>query len=674
MQGGRVVIHFGREITSKTDIKREWLVTNGMGGYAMGTINLTRTRTYHGFLVAATQPPTGRTMLLAGLDIWLDLQGYSIPFVTHEWSTGVMFPDGYSHLESFYLDGLLPVWEWVYRNVKFIQRVWMPQGKNTTYITYTYTRGQQPVKLTVKPLVTYRSHHHTTKGGAQVHVTPIQWEGGKGLDILPMKNLSSRTAETDPPPSPFKILTNATGVSNKGDWWWKFHLATEKYRGQDDVEDLYQAGVIEHTFNPGDTLCLIATMDVNPPESWEDSLHLERQRQKQLRESNQLDNALEWVQQLGLAADQFIVERKIDDIPGKTIIAGYPWFTDWGRDTMVALPGLMLATRRYEEAAQTLLTYSRFVDMGMLPNRFPDTDISPEYNTADATLWYFVAIYEYFQAQPQDKELAGELYPTLARIIEWHKRGTRYHIAVDKTDHLLKQGEPQLQLTWMDVKVDNVVVTPRHGKAVEINALWYNALRIMGRLSRFLDKDPAHFLAQAEMVKDSFRKKFWYADGGYLYDVVDTPTGNDSTLRPNQLFAVSLPFQLLEGDQARSVVDVCADHLLGSYGLRSLSPDSPDYKGTYGGDVKKRDHAYHQGTLWAWLMGAFVTAHWRVYQDAQQAMNYLKPFADHMRDEGLGSIGEIFDGNAPHAPRGCPFQAWSVAEVLRCYRELEKAL
>lgn len=669
------MIRFGREITSKPEVsgRREWLVTNGIGGYAMGTVNLTRTRTYHGYLVAATQPPTKRVVLLAALDTWLDLEGYSIPLVTHEWATGVLFPDGYNHLESFYLDGLLPVWEWAYRDVKFTQHLWMPHGKNTTYITYTYTRGECPVKLTIKPLVTYRNHHHTAKGGSQVHVTPIQWEGGKGVDILPVSNLSSRAKEElENQPAPFKILTNASSFNPKGDWWWKFHLATEKYRGQADVEDLYQAGVIEHTFKPGDTLCIVASMDNSAVEEWASSLYTERIRQKELRQRNQLDEAPEWIQQLGLAADQFIVERKIDDVAGKTILAGYPWFTDWGRDTMIALPGLMLATRRYKEAAQTLQTFSRYVDMGMLPNRFPDTDIAPEYNTADATLWYFVAIYEYLQVN-RDLELATELYPILSRIIEWHKRGTRYHIGMDRADHLLKQGEPNIQLTWMDVKVDDWVVTPRHGKAVEVNALWYNALRIMGWLSKFLGKDPAHFIVQAEMVQVAFQEKFWYAGGGYLYDVIETPTGNDATIRPNQLFAVSLPFPLIEGEKAKSILNICGKHLLGSYGLRSLSPDHNDYIGTYGGDVKKRDAAYHQGTMWAWLMGTFVTAHWRVYQDAQQAMNYLRPFADQLFDDGLGSIGEIFDGNPPHNPRGCPFQAWSVAEILRCYRELEKA-
>ncbi len=666
------MIRFGREITSKPEMssRREWLVTNGIGGYAMGTVNLTRSRTYHAFLNAATQPPTKRVTLLAALDIWLDLAGYSIPFVTHEWATGVLFPDGYNHLESFYLDGLLPVWEWVYRDAKFTQHVWMPQGKNTTYITYTYTRGQRPVKLTIKPLVTYRNHHHTAKGGSQVHVTPIQWSGGKGMDILPISNLSSRITEAENAPVPFKILTNADSFTPKGDWWWKFHLATEKYRGQEEIEDLYQAGVIEHSFQPGDTLCLIATLESDEPEDWAASLYTEKQRQTQLRQP--FDDAPNWIQQLGLAADQFIVDRKNEEESGKTILAGYPWFTDWGRDTMIALPGLMLATHRYHEAAQTLLTFSRYVDMGMLPNRFPDTDIAPEYNTADATLWYFVAIYEYLQVQPHDLELARELFPILQHIIEWHKRGTRYHIGEDKLDHLLKQGEPNIQLTWMDVKVENWVVTPRHGKAVEINALWHNALRIMGWLSKFLGQDPAHFLSQADLVKSSFCEKFWYADGGYLYDVVDTPTGNDSTLRPNQLFAISLPFPLVEGERAKSVIQVCAENLLGSYGLRSLSPDHADYKGTYGGDVKKRDAAYHQGTMWGWLIGAFVMAHWRTYHDVSQAMSYLRPFADQLFDEGLGSIGEIFDGSAPHNPRGCPFQAWSVAEVLRCYRELEK--
>ncbi|MDT8283282.1 MAG: amylo-alpha-1,6-glucosidase, partial [Gammaproteobacteria bacterium] len=387
----------------------------------------------------------------------------------------------------------------------------------------------------------------------------------------------------------------------------------------------------------------------------------------------------DWIRQLALAADQFIVERYQDGQPvGKTIIAGYPWFSDWGRDTMIALPGLTLSTKRFDVAASILRTFARHVSEGMLPNRFPDSAQTPEYNTVDATLWYFHAIDQYTQ-HSGDRRLAAELYPILSEIIVWQQRGTRYGIKVDPQDGLLAAGEEGMQLTWMDARVGDRVVTPRIGKAVEINALWYNALHVMAGLAQQLGHktQAAKFQKAAAQVKTGFQR-FWNETRGCLFDVIDSPDGKpgndghsyDDSLRPNQLFAVSLPHSPLHAAQQKSIVDVCASELLTSHGLRSLARGDEAYVSHYQGSPVQRDGAYHQGTVWAWLIGPFVDAHYRVYQNAAIARSFLQPLGLHLSTACLGSISEIFDAQAPFTARGCFAQAWSVSEVLRVWHDL----
>ena len=378
-----------------------------------------------------------------------------------------------------------------------------------------------------------------------------------------------------------------------------------------------------------------------------------------------------WIEQLVLAADQFIVDRPLADVPeGKTIIAGYPWFGDWGRDTMISLPGLTLTTGRFEVAKVILQTFARYIDKGMLPNVFPDRGETPEYNTCDASLWYFEAIRDYY-AHTKDKQLLIELFPALVEIIAWHRQGTRYNIHLDD-DGLIYAGEAGVQLTWMDAKVGNWVVTPRIGKPVEINALWYNALIIMSEFALLLGKSEQEYLAMADKTRKGF-ERFWNGDLNYCYDVLDTPAGNDDSLRPNQIFAVSLPMPkkgksflpLLDDQQQKQIVDTVSRHLLTSYGLRSLSPEHPDYVDIYGGNPLQRDGAYHQGTVWGWLIGHFVQAHLKVYQDPELCKSFLKPMSNHLAGGCVGTMSEIFDGDAPFVPRGAFAQAWSVAEVLR---------
>jgi predicted glycogen debranching enzyme len=419
------------------------------------------------------------------------------------------------------------------------------------------------------------------------------------------------------------------------------------------------------------------------------ALAAEEERQVRLLRRANAESAHPAVQQLTLAADQFIVERRFasdskasqgksenagqDEHVYKTVIAGYHWFNDWGRDTMISLPGLTLATGRPEDAAAILSTFARYVADGLLPNNFPDhSGVIAGYNTVDATLWYVLAVYAYYQAT-HDMALLDQLLPVLRDIIDWHRRGTRYHIGVDPADGLLHAGEPGVQLTWMDAKVGDWVVTPRIGKPVEINALWYNALRILASfLTERGDRAAQEYSALPDKVRTSFRSRFFHPNQSHLADVVDSPEGDDFTLRPNQIFAVSLPFPLLDGAEAAQVVDAVSRSLFTSYGLRSLSPDNPAYHGDYGGDQARRDGAYHQGPVWTWLMGAYVEAHYRVYRDPHAALALLQPFEDHLRNAGLGSISEILEGDAPHLPNGCIAQAWGVAEVLRVWRELER--
>ncbi len=443
------------------------------------------------------------------------------------------------------------------------------------------------------------------------------------------------------------------------------------------TEDHLYLAQLQVTLRPGERFAVVASTEAAPNL---DSVLAYGDRQAHeaallaraggLGKSGTGDGAGDALRHLVLAADQFVVRRPTAADPnGQSIIAGYPWFSDWGRDTMIALPGLTLATGRPEVAASILRTYAQFVDQGMLPNRFPDAGETPEYNTVDATLWYFVALHEVVTATG-DVALARELFPVLADIIDWHIRGTRYNIHMDEADALLYAGEEGVQLTWMDAKVDDWVVTPRAGKAVEINALWYNALCIMASLAEQLGEEAGRYAALAERVAAGF-ERFWNAPLGYCYDVLDAPAGPDGSLRPNQLLAVSLPHSPLSAERQRSIVDTCARHLLTPHGLRSLSPDDKAYIGRYAGDRRKRDGAYHQGTVWGWLIGPFVLAHRRVYGDVAAARSYLLPLLQHLNDHGVGSISEIFEGDAPFAPRGCTAQAWSVAEVLRAWRMTE---
>jgi len=658
------MIDFGCEVCNDLRVasEREWLITNGIGGYASGTVAGTLTRRYHGLLVAALQPPVGRTLLLTKLDETATYGGQTYPLSTDRWASDQVEPRGFLHLERFHLEGTTPVWTFALADALLEKRVWMQHGANTTYVRYDLVRGSRRLALSVKALVNYRDHHGNTHAGDwRMRVERV----AHGLRVTAFEDAV-----------PLCILSDRAETRPQHIWYRDYFLSTESYRGLDALDDNLYAGQFRAVLEPGESLTVVASTERAPNLDGGQSYGERRTYEEGLLAQSDLPAKSndghaatpDWVQHLVLAADQFIVRRALTDDPdGRSVIAGYPWFGDWGRDTMIGLPGLLLVTRRHGEAARVLRTFAHFVDQGMLPNRFPDEGDKPEYNTVDATLWYFEAVRAYHAATGDDA-LLRDLFPVLEDIVEWHVRGTRYNIHVDPADGLLYAGEPGVQLTWMDAKVGDWVVTPRIGKPVEVNALWYNALCCLLEFAHCLGEPTDPYADLEKQVRRGFAR-FWDEGRGYCQDVIDGPRGDSPALRPNQLLAVSLPHSPLDPDQQRAVVDVCARHLLTSHGLRSLAPDDPDYIGRYGGDQRQRDAAYHQGTVWAWLIGPFVSAHLRVYGNRDQARSLLRPLSRHIAAHGVGSISEIFDGDPPFTPRGCIAQAWSVAEVLRVWDE-----
>ncbi|MFL5759639.1 MAG: amylo-alpha-1,6-glucosidase [Thermomicrobiales bacterium] len=654
-------VAFGREICGDLEagLRREWIVTNGIGGFASATLSGVLSRSYHGLLVAALEPPVERTVLVGGAVEWLTYDGKRFPLSTHEFGDGGFAPDGYRFLESFRLEGALPVWTFAIADALVERRLWMTYGANTTYVTYHLARGSRPLDLEVTPLVTYRGFHGLASGHDwSIGVAPED----RGAVIRAFDGAQQ-----------FAVRSDRADFRSDGGWWWDFRHRAESDRGLGDHGDLFAPGVFVARLEPGQTVALIYTTEEQPNLDAHASLAEAQKRQETLLVWAGAAEAAPVVQQLVLAADQFLVSRPLPDNPeGRSVIAGYHWFNDWGRDTMISLPGLTLSTGRDREAASILRTFAKFLADGLLPNNFPDhAGVIPGYNTADATLWYVLAIRAYLEATG-DNQLVSDLLPVMQEVIERHCEGTRYGIGVDPTDGLLRAGEPGVQLTWMDAKVGDWVVTPRIGKPVEINALWYNVLRTVA--SFLHDSGQANaadrYDAMAYRTRNAFHTRFLRTDLDYLADVVDGPDGDDWSLRPNQIFALSLPYPLLDGEDARIALDAVGRSLLTSFGLRSLTTNDPAYRGTYGGNQVQRDGAYHQGPVWSWLLGAYAEACYRLDGDVAAALAIMRPIGDHLRDAGLGSVSEIFEGDPPHLPRGCVAQAWGVAEVLRVLRML----
>ncbi len=630
--------------------QREWLETNGIGGYASSTIVGLNTRRYHGLLVAAAKPPVGRAVLLSKIDETLVLDGARIELGCNRFP-GVTHPAGHLYMKEFRRDPF-PVFVYAANGFVLEKSVFMMHGENSTVIQYELHApvGARPGKwaLELRPFLAFRDYHSLTHENAAINAA---FESASGLVTMrPYSGLP-----------PLHVAHTPGELRASGDWYRRFEYAAEQQRGLDYQEDLFQPFVLTFDLTQNPRPSLIASTEPRAIESAAAARTAETERRQKLVAAAPSSDS--FFQELVAAADQFIVQRG----EFHSVIAGYHWFSDWGRDAMITLPGLTLVTQRPEVAKSILLAFAAYVDRGMLPNRFPDAGETPEYNTVDATLWFFEAV-RALMAFTGDREFVREkLYAVLADIISWHERGTRYGIHVD-SDGLLAAGAPGVQLTWMDAKVGDWVVTPRRGKPVEIQALWYNALRVMEELAGAFGHDASHFRTLAEHARESFQNLFWNESAGCLYDVVDGEQ-RDGSVRPNQVFAVSLPHGMLPRDRAVRVVETVKQRLLTPYGLRSLAPGDPQYRGRYEGDVHSRDGAYHQGTVWPWLLGPFLMAYLEVNDrspDAcRQAQRWLAEFRRYIDDEGVGQIPEIFDGDPPQRSGGCIAQAWSVAELLR---------
>ena len=647
------MIAFGPDICRDYDrgVGREWLETNGLGGYASSTVIGANTRRYHGLLIAALKPPTRRTLLLSKLEETLAVGNTEYDLSCNQYP-GVIYPRGYRHLAQFRLD---PFPTFVYEvgdgsPVRLEKTVAMCRGHNAVIVRYRLLEGTGTVGLIARPICNCRDHHHLMRENPKFD-TRTDISGGRDVAALrpytgvPRLHLQLRGAYFEP----------------WGYWYRNFQYAEEQRRGLDSREDQYSPGFFTCEFEQGQTRYFIASLE--DPEGLDPAAMLKSEVERRASFVSGWEAAPEEARGLVAAASAFAVSRAGSGDSGPSgILAGYHWFEEWGRDAMIALPGLALVTGRYELARRVLRAYTQQCSRGMIPNRIPDADEEPDYNTVDATLWMFWAAYKYLEYTKDRTFIVDELLKTFQEIVDWHVQGTRYGVVM-ADDGLLRAGEKDTQLTWMDAKVGDWVVTPRHGKPVEVNALWHHALRFLE------DLDVSHAGPRADEVAAQIRARFWNEELGHLNDVVDGESAEDASLRPNQIFAVSLPYPVLDSQQARQVVAAVERDLLTPYGLRTLSPHDPRYRGRYQGDQLARDGAYHQGTVWPWLMGHFVTAYLKVNGNSEaarrQSRAWLAPLFSHLQEAGLGHISEVFDGDSPHRPGGCIAQAWSAAEILR---------
>jgi predicted glycogen debranching enzyme len=635
---------------SSLDKKAEWLEADGLGGFASGTISGMRTRRYHALLLAALTPPTGRVVMVNGFDAWVETPSGTFALSSQAYAPDVIHPDGAQRIIDFKTE---PWPQWTFEledGTRIQQELFVRNGSDLVVLAWRLLTPAKEVKLSVRPFLSgrdYHSLHHENpafKFEPQRNGELVTWHPYNGLPSI----LSLSNAE----------------YSHQPDWYRNFLYEEEKARGLDFTEDLASPGIFRWDLARGEAIWILAAEGHEsnslpagvPAEECAKSLRLAEQNRRQ-----QFPSGLE------RAADAYLVRRGA----GKTIVAGYPWFTDWGRDTFISLKGLCMATGRLDEARDILLQWAEVVSEGMLPNLFPDRGDKPEYNSVDASLWYVVAVYDFMQAmKSENRKVAARDQKTLKNAIEailtGYSKGTRFGIRLDD-DGLLAAGEAGVQLTWMDVKIGDWVVTPRIGKPVEVQALWLNAL---GIATGFSGRWKTFFMRGCQ----AFTDRFWNEAGGYLYDVVDPNHQRgtvDASFRPNQIFAVGgLPVAVLEGEQAKKVVEAVESRLWTPLGLRSLAPGEPGYCPRYEGGVRERDSAYHQGTVWPWLIAPFVEAWLRIRDGTQEAKQeararFLDPLLPHLDQAGLGHVSEIADADPPHTPRGCPFQAWSMGELLR---------
>lgn len=640
----------GSQISDTADLfgnlsRREWLTVNGVGGFATGTVAGANARRYHGLLIAALAPPYGRMTLLSKVEEAVVLQDTRYELSCNQYAHGTVYPGGWRYITEF---TPWPVPTWTYRlpgEATLIKRVYMARGKNTVYVTYTLRESPSPATLTLTPLVCWKSYHDEMRPWAGYPVQRGPEVGGWSVQ-----------ATVDAPL--LRLLAQGARWTPAG--WWNEQLLHEREqeRGFDYYEDLFCPATATLTLRVGNTVAFVATTESGEPDDATLALAEVVRHQEGVLKSAGVEGESPR-RSLVLNADQFLIRA---NRARATVIAGYPWFTDWGRDTMISLPGFCLKAGRTDLAREILQGYAGHISQGMIPNRFPDGGEVPDYNTADATLWFVHACDRYMEAT-RDKAFQKMMLPILESIIEAHRAGTRYGIRVDTEDGLLLAGEPGSQLTWMDVKIGDWAVTPRIGKPVEINGLWINALRTVAQWQGA--RAGKALVAEADRATTSFNQKFVRPDGRGLFDVIGPDGRADATIRPNQVIAAALPYSPLPVEEIRSVVEVATTELLTPYGLRTLSPADPAYRGRYFGSARQRDSAYHQGTVWPWLIGSFVDAYRKVHGADADVSAFLAPLINNLREYGVGGISEVFDGDAPHHPNGCPWQAWSVAEILR---------
>ena len=666
----------GAKMSRELLLTREWLVTNGLGGYASGTVSGAVTRRYHGLLIAALPGPLGRMVMWSHVSEFLRFSDDDVVSLgAEERAGGQLDLKSADFLTEFRLEDGLPVWTYRVRQVVVEKRVLLPHLQNTVHVSYqVISKEKIPPRLELRPAFHFRHHEAPVDSdlAAPYKLTAVDGRyeisaARRKLPSLRMQLCGRQAAFTIAPakiPQVVYRLEQQRGYSYEGELWSPGFFRV-------DLTEQSTATLVGST-EPWDIISVLGPEDV---------LAAERERRARLLHDAIPKARQNFPAELVFAADQFVItpagrfeeaaraHAAGDEV--RTVIAGYHWFTDWGRDTMISLEGLTLITGRLLEAGYILRTFVHYVRDGLIPNMFPDGAKEGKYNTADATLWFFHALNRYFE-RTADRTTLKLLLPTLIDIVEHHLRGTRFNIHVDPNDGLLVQGEKDYQLTWMDAKMRDWVVTPRRGKAVEINALWYNALCLLANwLRENGDEDSAkRYEEWTEKARASFNDRFWFTDGGYLYDVVDVDGGNknDPSCRPNQLFAISLDHPVLDAKCWKSVLEIVEKKLVTPVGLRTLSPDDPNYKPIYGGDLRSRDGAYHQGTVWAWLIGPFIDAWLKVYpHDRAAGRKFLESFPVHLSDNGIGTISEVFDAREPHMAGGCIAQAWSVAEVLRAW-------
>ena len=630
----------------------EWLETNGRGGFSSGTVAGPNTRRYHALLLIARNPPVDRFVLVNHLEERVEIDGQSVPLSANCYP-GVVHPDGYRHCVGFSADPW-PTWTYDVDGAQVVREIFCPQGRDMVVIRWHLVgTGGQAARLIVRPMLSGRDYHSTH------HENNDLWPGVRG-------NGPVYWQPYDGVPVPRAFYSGL--YHHAPEWYRRVQFPVEQERGLDCEEDWWSPGEFTMELAADQSASLVFTTEAIGTVDVETLMRDERRRRQKLAEGASGNDRL--VGSLWQAAETYLSDRGAQ----KTVIAGYPWFTDWGRDTFISLPGLCLATGRHEIARQVITAFSEHVSQGMIPNRFPDAGETPEYNTIDASLWFVHAVGRYLDYTKDESTVRRVAWPAVRAILDGHRQGTRYGIRMD-ADGLIAGGEPGVQLTWMDAKVGDWVVTPRRGKPVEIQALWMRALAVGEQLSaKFGDATYTTRCRDDRILAiKSFRARFWYEQGGYLYDVVDGEGGDDASLRPNQIYAVAFPGELLDAKQAKQVVQVVEERLLTPVGLRTLAPGDAQYRPRYEGGVHSRDGAYHQGTVWPFLLGPFVTAWVKVHGGTPGARRTARGFLDglgaHVKEACLGQVSEIFDADAPHQPRGCFAQAWSVAEPLRALIE-----